>query len=333
MILCLFLMGTSLVSAAEKFHDPAKGFKPAQSSLTSIMLQLAGSLEHHGSPEPYIRHIMAEHKRIDAKYAKATGKTKGSSRPAYLADKYVENLISNWKKLEKPLKLDELCRESGKNMRYAIQGSWNKTPDEWVAGEKHLNKQQRIRYLGLLRKKYFNREDLPEVDRFYADGGGWDKLSDDGKAQVSLRLHLGRAKSGQRKKYWKSRDGGTIIITIFNEYQDKLVTDLEKKDKGIVNSDTLESMLRKRLLLDGQQVDYSKLKWTEKDAIRHSHLIRVDFEKRFALVRRKLPKQQAEAVCGGVYSMVENLLAIAHSELRAAMREDVANRAIRKNKK
>ena len=32
--------------------DPAKGFKPAQSDLTEVFLQLAGSLEYYGSPEP-----------------------------------------------------------------------------------------------------------------------------------------------------------------------------------------------------------------------------------------------------------------------------------------
>lgn len=33
--------------------DPAKGFKPAQGDLTEILLQIAGSLEYYGSPEPY----------------------------------------------------------------------------------------------------------------------------------------------------------------------------------------------------------------------------------------------------------------------------------------
>lgn len=118
--------------STEKFYDPSKGFKPAQSSLTQIMLQLAGSLEHHGSPEPYIRHVIAEHKRIDAKYAKATGKTKGSSRPAYLTDEKVEILLNNWKRIEKPLQFNDMCRKCGVYMRHAIQGSWNKTADELV---------------------------------------------------------------------------------------------------------------------------------------------------------------------------------------------------------
>ena len=309
----------------KKAYDPKKGFKPAQSSLTSIMLQLAGSLEHHGSPEPYIRHVLAEHKRIDAKYAKATSK-KSSSRPEYLTGKYVENLITNWKKLEKPLKLDGLCRESGKNMRHAIQGTWNKSVEDLLAEEVTLNKEEKEQYRQVLLKKHFTRKDFPFLEEFYADGGAWDKLTTGGKDQVGYRLELGMRSAKERAAFWKRLDGGTVIVVLFNEYQEKLVADL-KRGKKTVNSDTLEEILRARLLLGNQNVDYSKLKWTEKDAIRYSRLIKAGFEKKFFLIQKKLPKQQAETVCGSIYSMVENLLVIAHSELRAAMREDVADRA------
>ena len=32
--------------------DPTKGFKPAHSDLTEVVLQIAGSLKAYGSPEP-----------------------------------------------------------------------------------------------------------------------------------------------------------------------------------------------------------------------------------------------------------------------------------------
>ena len=311
--------------SAEKFYDPAKGFKPAQSSLTDIMLQLAGSLEHHGSPEPYIRHVIAEHKRIDAKYAKATGKTKGSSRPAYLTDEKVEILLNNWKRIEKPLQFNDMCRKCGVYMRHAIQGSWNKTPDELVAEEKNLNKQQRARYRNLLGKKYFKRSDLPEVEKFYADGGGWDQLSEDGKNHIGMRTELGMSKPEHRKKYWKSRDGGTMIINLFNEYQDKYMAD--KTDK--VNSDTLEQMLIQRLKLNEKNPSHAKLKWIEQDAVKYSYLIKGEFQKRFDFVDGKLSPDGAAKVRRSMKSMAENLLVIAHSELIARIRENVADHKLK----
>src|SRR5579862_5578741 len=72
--------------------DPAKGFKPAQRDLTEIFLQLAGSLEYYGSPEPYLRHVASEHKRIEALYRQKFGKNPTSFRPAYVDDAYIDGL-------------------------------------------------------------------------------------------------------------------------------------------------------------------------------------------------------------------------------------------------
>ena len=61
--------------------DPAKGFKPAQTDLTEIFLQIAGSLECYGSPEPYLRQMAKEHERIEALYLQKRGKAPTSYRP------------------------------------------------------------------------------------------------------------------------------------------------------------------------------------------------------------------------------------------------------------
>lgn len=325
-LFCLIILAFQPVFAGEevKKYDPEKGFKPAQSSLTEIMMQLAESLEHHKSPEPYIRHIMAEHKRIDAKYAKATDNTKSSSRPAYLTDETVETLLNNWKRIEKPLEFNDMSRKIGVYMRHAIRGSWNKTPDELVAEEPKLTEQQKARYKSLLRKKYFARKDLPEVEKFYADGGGWDLLSEGGKKKIGVRTELGMAKPEQRKQYWKSRNGGTIIITIFNEYQDKYMAD----KSGKINSDTLEEMLVQRLKLKEQNVDLDKLKWIEQDAVKYSYLIKGEFLKRFDFVNKKSPDDAAK-INEVMHSMARNLLIIAHTELVASIRERVADRELK----
>jgi len=54
-------------------YDPEKGFEPAARSLTTTFLKLAGSLEHHGDPEVYMRWVLKENARIDRKYWKVFG--------------------------------------------------------------------------------------------------------------------------------------------------------------------------------------------------------------------------------------------------------------------
>jgi hypothetical protein len=83
--------------------DPAKGFKPAQSDLTDVFLQIAGSLEYYGTPEPYLRHMKAEHERVEAKYQKQTGHKPQSFCPAYMNSAYFDQFTANWQHMAAPL--------------------------------------------------------------------------------------------------------------------------------------------------------------------------------------------------------------------------------------
>lgn len=103
--------------------NPAEGFKPAQTNLTEIFLQLAGSLEYHGSPEPYIRHMQAEHKRISALYEQKTGKSHQGRMPMHMSKEYIDRYLRNWNSLSEPLKLDEFAREIGRCAREGIRGT------------------------------------------------------------------------------------------------------------------------------------------------------------------------------------------------------------------
>jgi hypothetical protein len=103
--------------------DPQKGFRPAQRDLTEIFLQIAGSLEFYGNPEPYLRHMASEHKRIDAKYQKKYGKLPTSCRPANLTDDYIDILSRTWKFLSPDLGLERFAKEIGSTMRDAIRGT------------------------------------------------------------------------------------------------------------------------------------------------------------------------------------------------------------------
>mgnify|MGYP000959199671 CR=1 FL=1 len=104
-------------------YNPAKGFKPAQANLTEIFLQLAGSLEHHGSPESYIRHMQKEHERVSRLYEQKTGKKHNSRLPSHMTDDYVERLIRNWNVLAAPLGLSDFAKEIGDFAREGIMGT------------------------------------------------------------------------------------------------------------------------------------------------------------------------------------------------------------------
>lgn len=103
--------------------NPAEGFKPAQRDLTEIFLQIAGSLEATGSPEPYLRHIALEHNRIAALYRQKTGKALRSLRPDYITDAYIDRLSANWNLLSPKIGLQDYAKEFGHDMRNAIQGT------------------------------------------------------------------------------------------------------------------------------------------------------------------------------------------------------------------
>ena len=128
LIVSLFVNLPDLSRAAERpeyfaSFDPAKGFKPAQRDLTEIFLQLAGSLEANGSPEPYLRHAAAEHIRIENFYRQKFGREPRSFRPAYLTDTYIDKLTANWNLLSPKLGLDAWAKEFGRFMRDAIKGT------------------------------------------------------------------------------------------------------------------------------------------------------------------------------------------------------------------
>lgn len=106
-----------------QFYNPDKGFNPAQANLTEIFLQIAGSLEHHGSPEPYLRHMQAEHKRVSALFQKTTGKPLPSKMPPHMSDEHIDLVIKNWNVLAQPLQLQPFTKEIGRCAREGIRGT------------------------------------------------------------------------------------------------------------------------------------------------------------------------------------------------------------------
>ena len=300
--------------------NPATGFKPAQRSLTQVFLQMAGSFEHFGTPEPYLRHVMAEHTRIDAKYKLSIGK-EVSRRPQYITDAYLENLVATWKKLEPVLKLEGFCRESGRNMRYAILGSWNKSVTELAADEIRLSDDEKQTYKSFLIKDYFAKADLPALDAFYK--ASYDKLTDAGKDQLSKRTWRGTQKAEQREELIAASKNGTIIISIFNEQQKKTLAYIESKTTEQINSDDLQTAFVEKLSLNAQGANWQKLPAEEADALRFSHAIEDAYMMRVDhLHKQPIPQEQADKIEKALRLLINNLLVVAQSEFEAGLNEE-----------
>lgn len=60
-----------------------------------------------------------------------------------------------------------------------------------VERETKLNEEEKKKYSEFLAKDYFTRSDFSDLSKFYADGGAYDRLSNDGKAEMSDRIEKG----------------------------------------------------------------------------------------------------------------------------------------------
>ena len=301
------------------YFNPAKGFEPVNANLAKVFLKLAGSLEFYGTPEPYLRHVMAEHARIDAEFHAKGGK--GSSRPAYLTDAYVDNLIANWNKIAPPLKLDEFSREAGRNMRYAILGSKNMSIPELVAFETSLNDTEKSAYRQLLEKPYFTKKDFPVMEAFYDKA--FDELTETGKDQVSHRTKLGTMPPEKRAKLLAEPASGTALVRLFNKHQDATVAYLEdRKNNPKTTADTLEVLLLKELKLETLLAPPKNLQTFEAEPLIYAHKIRAAYMRRVISVRQQIkPKEEAVIIEETMQLMLENLLVLAQSEFEAAIYE------------
>lgn len=303
------------------YYRAEAGFKPAQRDFAKILLQLAGSLEYHGSPEPYIRHIMAEHSRIAGKYEAAIGK-EATVRPDYLTDEFAERLIANWKKLTPGLKLDTLSHESGRNLRLAVMGTWNIPNSELIAGETTLTDGERNEFARFLAKDYFKKADLPDVDRFYQDGAGYDKLSRISKIRMSKRIERGIMSPEKRIEDIENDKRGSLAVKLLNDHQNRVMNYLVSDDAKPVGADHLIAALKSGLRLGEELVDLEGMDEYEHDALFYSHVIKEDFAKRFAYIRKTVkPQEEAEATVRSVYAMVDNLAVLANLEFRLAILE------------
>ncbi|MDB4265116.1 hypothetical protein N9891_00045 [bacterium] len=308
----IMLLSTHGQGYLEHF-DPDKGFGKPEKSLTTIFLKLAGSLEHHGSPEPYIRWMMARYDEHEGKQ-KAKGK-KGIARPDYLTDGYVKKLLASWKTMEKPLQLKELCHLSGRYMRHSIQGSWHKTGEDWALEEPNLKGREREMFVTLSGKDFFTKADFPMMAEFYEDGGGFDKLGEQSKKRLSTLNWRGQMPKAKRDQELALFQGGTKIIGLLNEYQEAWPESAMKKGEGGISSDNLEQLLTDHLGIGRNMPNLAKRPWDDKDSVRYAHEIQTLFLNRFEVLDEHVGGTGAPKFKKSLRLMIENLLVLANSEL------------------
>ena len=211
-------------------------------------------------------------------------------------------------------------------MRYAIEGAWNKSPEDWARDESKLNGAEKTQFKNFMEKKFFTKADVQSMESFYADGGGHDKLSDQGKAQMSERLWLGKMLKGKRDDELTRRKGGTDLVKFFNGFQKRVAEDISNGGERKVNSDLLEKELIAFLKLNEETVVFSKLGWASRDAIQYAHLVKGGFVRRIDHVRRTASQKDLDVVETNLRLIVENIAAVAYSELEAAFFEMSADK-------
>lgn len=225
-----------------RFYSPDAGFKPAGTNLTEIVLQLAGSLEAHGSPEPYLRHMQKEHDRISAKFAAKMGKSHQSRMPDYMTPEYIDRMISNWNLLAPRLGLDVFARETGSFVREGIRGT---------------------RDTGTIAVEIFNQHQKLVVEQMKSDKRGGE-VFEQLKAKVRTELEFDKPFIDMTGYEIPRRDAVSYAL-IFRGTQEKL---FEKIDGGIPPEKTakLKSFISGTLLelarLAHSELEVGILEWS-----------------------------------------------------------------------
>ena len=187
-----------------------------------------------------------------------------------------------------------------------------------------------------MERTHFLKSDARQLNTFYRDGGPWDRLSKQGKDALTWRVHLGTKTSAERALLIANKKrlcaGGTIIVDVFNEYQQLLIADMKKSGERKIGFKTLQAMLVKNLRLGDDIKDWEKLDWKERDAIWYSHQVRELFHSRFRLFEGKVSQEGEEIWKNQMRLMAENLLVFAHLEFMAGLFEKMADDELAKNR-
>ncbi|MDF1815010.1 MAG: hypothetical protein P1V20_22590 [Verrucomicrobiales bacterium] len=296
----------ALQSGMQAQDEVSFQFKPAQTSLTSILRQLAESLEREGHPGSYLKHVKAENERIAAKYQDKFGRVMASYLPQYMSDEYIENLLQQWDELAPKLKLARLSRESGRLMRLAIDGENGKGTSLIVV----LNHHQNLVYADMTSdgKRTVGFEQLKQKFHQVASGNEAKVLAEtESKLSAAERRDLALLLS--KPKF--SKTDFAALERFYNGPHDRL-------------SEYGKSLLSARVFAGqrGQGVPVS-------NAVKYSAALQNEFETLFGKLRDQLTPETASTLENWVTGVVIDAGRAACSELELGIQENALDRSQR----
>ena len=277
--------------------------------LTDVALRMSRSLEVNGSPAPYLEGALKERKRLEGKGIR--------SFPMDFTEERVRKVLASWKGIEGPLQLREFTKASGRDIRYGIQGHWQKTIPELVADEAGLNAVEKKRYEVLLRKEKFQREDFPIMEEFY--GNEWNKLSRQGKDHMSRRLELGMNDSDIRLETPEELKKGTLFAETLRQYEARMREDFRAGKAFSLKANDLKFILVREATKE--RPNEGGKNWYYNDPKNCHQRIHGVLEARKAKVRELMPPEAAERVNATLDEVVELLFVAVHSEFIGRIQE------------
>lgn len=295
----IFLLCFSVVSVvAEDEFD----FTFPEENLSAVYVKIARSLEHHGSPEPYIRWVVAE-----------VGKSNPGALPDYFTEEYAEQLIGNWNKLEAPLQLDKLSREAGLYMRYAFRGSVHGDADEIVGFQSHLSTEKLKRYRYWTEKATLGKADMAKFNIFYDKV--FDELNAIGQNFIRVMLYGSMEDPPQQHEIIKGMiERGTLLAVAVDAYGKGMRKEVAENRLAENDERYLESFILKEVEIDGTEPDYSKLHLNTVEQVYFAHLIKQGFEERIEYALQKTDAAMAAEIEKCLVSMAKNLSVLAYFE-------------------
>ena len=277
--------------------------------MTDVALRMSRSLEANGSPAPYLESALNEKKRLEGKGIR--------SFPVDFTEERVRKVLASWKGIEGPLQLREFTKASGRDIRYGIQGHWQKSIPELVAKEARLSDGEKKRYEMFLKKEKFQREDFAAMEAFYSNE--WDRLSQQGRDQMGRRLNLGMSDFDGELESKEKLARGTVAAEILREYEKRVRGDLARSSKSSWAAEDLRSVLKKGILVE--RPANMRNNWYYLDAKSCYLRVKNGSDARRVKVAELMPADAARRVVATLDEMTELLSEAVDSEFKGMLME------------
>lgn len=291
------------------FYDPAVGFEELDADLVDVFIKIAGSLEHHQSPEPYLRYVLAEYQSRSSRMGQGR---MGDVEPI-LTEEYVDGIMASWNQMREPLQMDEFARLSGIYLRHAVLGFWHQTIEERLSYEPNLNETDQARYRAIVERTFLEDVDMPAMELFYAEVR--DKLTEQGKQSVSFRFWNGTRSNREIWDYMKElMDSGSFLHRILREFP------ADAEDETYTGHQLVGS-IRVSLALE-QTVDLSDYGWMDIDSIEYAHNIKQLIDNRVEAISSQMGAETAASVRNELIRVPYSLCLYAFAEHIMATNSD-----------